>query len=313
MKGIGGSPQGVSEPAHPVKLDGDLPHNLQAASSPSSKPGAAPWPTGSIWHLYGVTRCCPQESARVLDELGSDAPAPVWLLPCGNLGAVARPLAPSEFAAEAIGEQSRDAGWLEALVRGHERVLEAVHQERGILPAKLGCVYSSVATLEVMLEHDRSQLLTQLERVEGCDEWDVRVLVERAVSRQQAGQEDQTARRLQEELTSAKPGRSYFLQQKLKETLAAATERRLHELAEASWERLRPWAVTAQRLPRRRGVQPASHETQVLHAVFLVHRTTRDTFVAALYEFAASQPGLRAEYSGPWPPFNFTTVEEAAS
>ncbi|MCL4546064.1 MAG: GvpL/GvpF family gas vesicle protein [Chloroflexi bacterium] len=248
----------------------------------------------------------------MLDELGSDAPAPVWLLPCGNLGAVARPLAPSELSAETIGEQSRDAGWLETLVRGHERVLEAVHRERGILPAKLGCVYSSVATLEAMLEHDRPQLLTQLERVEGCDEWGVRVLVERAALRQQAGQEDQTARHLQEELTSAKPGRSYFLQQKLKETLAAAAERRLHELTAASWEGLRPWAVAAQRLPRQRGVQPASHETQALHAAFLVRRAARDAFVAALYQFAASQPGLRAEYSGPWPPFNFTTVEEAA-
>lgn len=223
--------------------------------------------------------------------------------------AVVSPVSLAEFEPEVVQARARDTAWLEAMVRGHERVVEAVQRERGVLPARFGCVYATAAELAAALERSQVALLAHLQRLEGCDEWGIRLYADRSVVRQRVAAEQPAIRQLQQELAGARPGRAYFLQRKLADALAAASEQAVDDLAQTAYDRLASWAVAGQVTARANARQALDGEAEILRAAFLVQRAGLGCFEAEVQRFAESRAGLRCECSGPWPPYSFAAVD----
>ncbi|HLA82383.1 MAG TPA: GvpL/GvpF family gas vesicle protein, partial [Thermoleophilia bacterium] len=188
--------------------------------------GAAliPHSGGWAWYLHGIVRldtAGDTESVRapVLDDCAS-----VELLPHGDIAAVVTRVPLALFEADSLRAHLKDAAWLESMVRWHQRVVEAFHRERGVLPAKFGCVYAKSADLSDALARAHDALIVQLERLVGCDEWGVRLYADRPTAERRLTTEDPRVRQLQQELVGARPGRAYFLQRKLIDVRAAATD-----------------------------------------------------------------------------------------
>ena len=120
-----------------------------------------------------------------------------------------------------------------------------------------------------------------------------------------------TIHQLQHDLAVATPGRAYFLQHKLDEERAAATEQALRELAQAAYKHLARWAVADRVTPPARSSPAAHGEIEILRAAFLVRRASADTFRAELRSCVAGRDGVRCVYSGPWAPYSFVVpIEE---
>ena len=271
----------------------------------------------SCWYLYGITRR--GAPATVLAEADADpaaagvadAPggaAPLELLECGGLAAVVRRVRMADFTPAVLQERLRSAAGMEAIVRGHNRVVEAVHAHQAILPARFGVVYAHARDIQSALRSVCDSLLPQLHRLEGCDEWALHLYARRAVVRERVVAGNPAIARLREEFTAASPGRAYFLERQLREELEGATRQAMVTLAQGAFDRLTAAAIAGQVNPIGPAVDSAA-EAEILRAAFLIAREDAERFDAALCSVADASEGLRCECSGPWPPYCFAVVD----
>jgi hypothetical protein len=274
------------------------------------------------WYLYGITRGGalpttqpergdgdPGKAALALD-LGGDEGEPVQVLDCGPLAAIVRRVPLAQFSEEALRARHDDSAWFADMVHRHNRVIAAIHQQQTILPAKFGSVYARAEDVQAAVAAAQEALLAQLERVEGCDEWAVHVFAARPAIEQRVVAEHPILQQLQHDLATASPGRAYFLQHKLDEERAAATEQALRELAQAAYEHLARGAVADRVTPPARSTPDAHGEIEILRAAFLVPRADADPFLAEVRSCVEGRDGVRCEYSGPWAPYSFAVPTE---
>jgi hypothetical protein len=232
------------------------------------------------------------------------------VLDCGALAAIVRRVPLAQFSEEALRARHDDTAWFAEMAHRHNQVIAALHQQQTILPAKFGSVYARAEDVQRAVAEAQEALLAQLERVEGGDEWAVHVFVARPAIEQRVSAEHPILQQLQHDLATASPGRAYFLQRKLDEERAAATEQALRELAQAAYEHLARWAVADRVTPPARSSPTAHGEIEILRAAFLVPRANADTFLAEVRSCAEGRDGVRCEYSGPWAPYSFAVPTE---
>jgi hypothetical protein len=259
------------------------------------------------WYLYGITRAGAPPTVPQVDD-----GEPVQLLASVDLAALVRRVPLAEFGAEPLRARLQDPAWVEAMVRSHNEVIAAIHHEQAVLPAKFGCVYARAEDLTTALEQAHDALVTQLEGLEGCDEWGIHIYADVPAIQQRLMAEDPTMLRLQQEVASARPGRAYFLQRKLTHEVAAATEQAVGDLAQRAFEHLVPWAVASQVTPPTRPARDPS-ETEILRAAFLVRRESVERFVGEVRAVGEGPEAVRCAYSGPWPPYSFAVLSDEAA
>lgn len=264
------------------------------------------------WYLYGITRRGPlaavladtSDSFRIGGVDAANA-APLQLLECSGLMAVVRRVVLADFTPDVLQVRLQSISDLEAMVRSHHHVIEAIHAEQSILPAKLGMVYSHPRDIVSALRSTYETLLQQLERVEGNDEWAVHLYADRGVVRERISAAHPALRRLRDERGQARPGRAYFLERQLRDELETATREALVALAQTAFDRLAVFAVTGQMTSVEPDAGPTG-ETEILRACFLVPRASAERFAEEVRASADEAEGLRCDFSGPWPPYSFT-------
>lgn len=275
----------------------------------------------SGWYLYGITRrgaraTALEESDAQTADAGFAAPpgdgAPLQLLECGGLAAVVRPVLMADFAPAALQRRLRSASGMEAIVRSHNRVVEAIHAQQAILPARFGVVYADTRDIQSALRSVCDTLLPQLHRLEGCDEWALHLYANRAAVRERVVAGNPAIARLREEFVAARPGRAYFLERQLREELEGATRQALATLARNAFDRLTAVAIAAQVNPAGAAADSAT-EVEILRAAFLLARDDAERFDAELCSVADASDGIRCECSGPWPPYSFAVVDTEAA
>ena len=215
-----------------------------------------------------------------------------------------RPVLLADFSLAALRERLQNASALEATVRSHNRVIEAIHAHRGMLPAKFGMVYAHAQDVVSALRNAHDALLNRLQRLHGCDEWAVHLYANRAAVRERTATESPAIGRLRDDRDAARPGRAYFLEQQLRDALDAATEQALSTQAQKVFDRLSGSAVAGQVNP----LGPTADlvgEEEILRAGFLVARDGAAHFEEEVRSVADASVGLRCESSGPWPPYSF--------
>ena len=287
--------------------------------SPDTLEGAADIAVPSLpgdenigWYLYGITRAEDGTPDSMSTAIAADANEPVETISYGGLAAVLRRVPLDDFTPEALSAHSEDPAWIEAAARRHNATIEAIHRERTILPAKFGSVYTRLEDVQTALRDEHDVLLEQLNGIKSCDEWGVRLYGDVATIWQRADLEQESVQHLRQELASASPGRAYFLQRKLADELTRAVDNLLDDLVGQAYAHFarhaRAGQVTRQIAGSR--ISRDVESVEVLRAAFLVSREAGDAFVEDVRRFSESQPGLRCEYSGPWPPYSFVAQTE---
>ena len=284
--------------------------HFSAPASAEIRPNAEGEPRG--WYLYGIIRCerdaaipRPPAATSTRSSSSSASSAPVRLLVEGELAAVVRMVAlvPSEDGALSMG--LRTAQQLEAMAREHNDVIAAVHRQRAILPSKFGCVYAQEDDLRHALRQQQRTLLDRLQRLENCDEWGVHVYAEPSLVRERLARDDPRVRHLEGQLATAMPGKAYLLKRQLANLLVEVTAQSLDGLAHEALEAIARPAVDTSVEAQPRQTAKLDEDIEILRASFLVRRPDAPTFFDTLQTFTEGNPGLRCEYSGPWPLYSF--------
>jgi hypothetical protein len=186
----------------------------------------------------------------------------------------------------------KDLDWVSRIALAHEAVVEHFAALPGatVIPMKLFTMFSKVERALAGMRGRRAELKRVFARLEGCEEWGVRVL---------------RSERLKPAARAAKPstGTAFLAARKQArddartEMVAAATA------ADAVYESLAPIAAEH----RRRTSDAPGVVAPLLDAAFLVPTRRRARFQSAAQEVAqqVSESGAQMTLTGPWPPYNF--------
>jgi hypothetical protein len=216
--------------------------------------------------------------------------------------AVYTPVSAEEFSQDVIDRRAGDLEWLGAIGYRHQAVVSELMKATAIVPLRAFTLFSSEEALRRYLHENADMLRKALDRLDGKQEWTLRVELEPQRWSDALVSRVDSLRELQREIDSAAPGKAFLLRKKLdderKRASKAAETDLTAEIERAVLERLRCETVAESR-ERREGAFPQINvlinrdEEAVLQEV-------RDE-LAARYE----PEGVTLALSGPWPPYTF--------
>jgi hypothetical protein len=262
----------------------DPPSGVRAAQP--ERPATAG--TGTVLWLYGITRA----GAALPSLQGVDGHA-VELLAHDGLAALVSEVPASSFDERSLTDRLEDLGALESLARAHDAVLEAVRDIGPVVPCRLCTVYGSHSRVEEMLDREQASLVAAVERIDGADEWGVKVFLRQPVT---AGATEQPA-----------SGRDYLTRKRGEREAAEAARESVDGTVAEIHARLVERAADAA-LSRPHDQRLSGHDgDMVLNAAYLVPRSDTEEFRRLLEALAAQHAdvGLEFELTGPWPPYHF--------
>jgi hypothetical protein len=235
----------------------------------------------------GAPHVLPGAGHVAVDRLGPG----LWL--------ITAPVPLAQFGPGALEPALRDVEWVGTVALAHQAVVEHFVRQRGasVVPVKLFTMFSAPERARSAFEQQALKLQRVFERIDGCEEWGVRVtpgLLRRAVPR----------------ASKPKTGTAFLAGRKQARDMAAEAAQALAEAAERAFSSLSKLA----REQRRRHATPEGGVATLLEAAFLVPLRRRSRFHSAAERIAdeVARTGGQMTLTGPWPPYNFVAGEDGA-
>ena len=214
----------------------------------------------------------------------------------------------SEFGEEPLRENLNDLTWLERVARAHEAVLEHVLSLGPMVPLRLCTIYTGEQAVREMLVERAEPLREALDRVDGRNEWGVKLFVSREALGTAARERSPEVAALQKEVDARSGGGgAYMLGRRLERAVADVSDRLAAELAEDVHLRLSEFAVDSTTNPPQNRELSGHHGDMLLNGAYLVEadRTAELERLLRELEERHGDLGARLELTGPWPPYNF--------
>lgn len=207
------------------------------------------------------------------------------------------------YGSEEIDRRLSDLSWVSERAMAHEAVIEHFAAAEAVLPTKLFTLFDSDARALSYVRENRERIDRALDRVAGCSEWGVRVLLNEGRAR-----EALAAQSRQE--TRQPSGTAFLLRKKKEQEASRDLAGRLRAEADAIFAELAESAAEAVR--REPAAPPETGGRLLLDAAFLVPRQDGTDFEAAVERCSAgvAARGCEVILSGPWPPYHFVEVRD---
>jgi Gas vesicle synthesis protein GvpL/GvpF len=248
-----------------------------------------------LW-AYGVVAA----GAIVPADMAGVAGGMVAPVAAGGLAALTSAVPRADFDVEPLRKHLNELSWLGRVAREHEAVLEHALGSTTVVPLRLCTIFEDVVGVERMIERERDALMDALGRLEGRQEWGVKLLLDR----------DRLASATDDD--QAEGGLAYLARRRSQ--LAAREEARglAAQLVDQVDGALRVVAVDAVRLPAQNRELSHHEGEMVLNAAYLVGDPDELRACVDLLQKRYAAQGARIDLTGPWPPYNFVTSGAAA-
>lgn len=252
-------------------------------------------------YLYCVT-AQPPDLASV-----EQPPGGLYLVREAGLCAVVSQVEAGQFEPSTLRRNLENLGWVTAETTKHERIVEAVMQDRGVIPFRFATLFHTDDSLRTRLRTHADEFKAILGQLEEKAEWGVKAYcdLEKLTDRLRAG--DSSVSEINETIRLAPPGRAFLLGKKREELVKAALAVRVDRYVEEIMGALQ--AVSVQ-MRKNKILPPGTTErcgVMILNAAFLVANHDASTFVDVTTAMNArgADPSILVECSGPWPAYNF--------
>lgn len=278
------------------------PRLQEAESSPKNEAGEG-------YYLYGIVgrNNCP---AGALANQGIDPARPVYAVPYQDLQAIVSRVSLREFSQRAVETNLQDMKWVEAKVGAHQRVLDRVLAHRTVIPMKFCTVCETESRVGEMMTEYYREFLDALARLEGKEEWGVKVYCDQAALTDKVAETSQRVKQIEKEMSDKPDGAAYFLKKKVEEAIADEAERASNECALQSHDCLSMLAEEATLNALQSGGFPGGKEEMILNGAYLLHKERVGSFHAEVTSLAQDYPRPVFSYAitGPWPAYNFVGI-----
>jgi hypothetical protein len=245
----------------------------QVKSKPQGK-------AATMLYLYGIS--APGQKMKVSSAI--DGASQVQSIENSELQAWFSRVSGEEFG-ENLAKNMENLEWLAAASVRHQRVVSEISAEITLLPARFGTVFASETSLFEHLKAQKSTLLATLKRIEGSEEWGVKLFLNSPPAAAQI---------------KAASGRDY-----LRAKAAAVESRKRRELDPEVVEFARELqAIAADSAPA--GKVSSGQNRLEWQASFLLRKKDRPKWDKTMKKYATRWADRREiECTGPWPPYSF--------
>lgn len=184
----------------------------------------------------------------------------------------------------------------------HQRVVEAARESNTVLPVRFGVILKNEEGIKKLLASSYKDYRAKLSSLSGKDEIGIKVLLDKSSLKkikEQAAQSEEI-RKLKQEISSAKPGTSYFLKMRLEDAMKNETLMKIDKMVGEINSSLAEAAVDRRLLKNDVG-------EIVLNAAYLVEKDKIRAFDAKVKELRErfEREGMTLHRSGPWAPYSF--------
>ena len=257
----------------------------------------------SATYLYCLVQSSREPSLRGAPAGLPGAGKPRAIDAGGGLWLVAADAPLERYGERPIEQGLQDLAWVSSVAVPHEAVVEHLAKNGTVVPMKLFTLFRSD---ERALEHvakQRKRIDRLVARIEGREEWGLRVLLDEAAALRRAQEEAQT-------VSAGAPGATFLLRKKKEQDAAREAIGHARDRAEALFELLAAKADDA----RRRPPPPGEVGKRVLlDAAFLLPRKKAKAFQSAVRVEAKklAERDYQLTLTGPWPAYTFVGEPEA--
>ncbi|MBU0703235.1 MAG: GvpL/GvpF family gas vesicle protein [Chloroflexi bacterium] len=267
-------------------------------------------PGGDGYYVYGIVGGDSSQPVEGLPEEGIDPAYPIYALPYQAIQAIVSKVSLREFGQKALEANLNDMEWLETKVYAHQSVLETTLASHTLIPLRFCTIYKSESRVQEILARHYDDFVDALARLEGKQEWGVKVYCDGETLAQRVGESSDRVRELKAEIDEKSSGAAYFLKKKLEETVAEEVERVGDEYAQRSHDRLSSHAEETVVNPLQSKEITGRKEAMILNGAYLVAEERLTAFRAELesLEEECGDLGFSYEMTGPWPPYNFVST-----
>jgi hypothetical protein len=260
-----------------------------------------------LFYVYGIV---PAGTSAGTARIGIDD-APVSVVEEGTLAALMSELTGDEYDPGHIAAASGNMEWMGSRARAHDDVLTAFSDRGPVIPlAMFTATFASVDGVRAMLKERAPELQPVLDRVARGREYILRVY--RVDTELKAALPSLNAEiaELKRQADAATPGQRYLIERKLEERSKEALRTTGLSIAGEIRDALSPLAIesTTSPIPK---VTTDAPGVMVLNAAFLIDVPGLRPFQERLTAIVSErQPnGFRFDFTGPWPPYHFASVE----
>lgn len=179
---------------------------------------------------------------------------------------------------------------------------------RTLIPVRFCTIYRSEGRVCEMLVQHYDDFVDALARLQGKEEWGVKVYCDHKTVAQRVGEISDRVKELRTEMASKSDRVAYFLKKRLEEKVAQEVERVSDECAQRSHDPSHAEEALINPLQGREIT--GRKEEMILNGAYLVAEEQLAVFRAELQslEEEYGNLGLSYEMTGPWPPYNFVTI-----
>jgi hypothetical protein len=262
-------------------------------------------------YAYGLVNKRPES----LDILGIDKQSKVYPVSANNLCVMVSKIDIDMFQnrikdlvseltrTETVGQQGATE-----LLQAHEYVIDTLMQETTVVPLKFGTILKNEEAASQMLRDQKEQFESLLAKFTGKAELGVKVYADKQALMNHLTQCDPQFMSLQEKRANVSKGAAYLLGKKMEAEVKDAMATRLAQITENIFHELEKHACEAKLnalLPQR---MTGKKQEMILNAAYLIEREKEDLFRQQKENFICKYTfmELNLDFSGPWPPYNFT-------
>ena len=253
-----------------------------------------------LW-VYAIARAGHSKPASVEAVDGSDKVEPITE---GPLMAFATPVDLRQYSQQAVDAHAGDLEWLGAIGYRHQAVMQALMTGGTVIPLRAFSLFGSPQMVQAQLRSGRDQFSRVLERLDGKQEWTLRIEFEPQRWNEALATRVDSLRALVGEIESAAPGKAFLLKKKLDdERKKASHDAEVQVVVEIEQQIMKKLAceTVAESRQARDGAFPQINvlinrdEEAILQEL---HRDLSDRY---------SGQGITLAVSGPWPPYTFAS------
>jgi len=250
-------------------------------------------------YLYCLVQSRQQPSLRAAPPGLPGAGKPRTIDAGRGLWLVAADAPLDRYGEKPIEQGLQDLAWVSSVAVPHEAVVEHLAKNGTVVPMKLFTLFRSD---ERALEHvakERKRIDRLVERIEGREEWGLRVLLDEMAALRRAREEASAVSR-------GAPGAAFLLRKKKEHEAAREMIERARDRADALFDLLAARADDA----RKRPPPPGEVGKRVLlDAAFLLPRKKSKAFQTLVRGEAKklAERDYQLTLTGPWPAYTFVT------
>jgi len=211
-----------------------------------------------------------------------------------------------------LSELTKTAGAVQSgageILQAHEDVIDILMQDTTVVPLKFGTILIDEKAASKMLQDNEEKFKSLLAKFSGRVEWGLKVYADKQALIKHIAQVGPKFTSPEEKQEKLSRGAAYILGRKMEEELKDQVVARFAQVSEEIFQELGKDVSEAKlndTLPQK---ATGKKKEMILNAVYLVEREKVAHFCQQGNRFMEEYEfmGLDLEFSGPWPPYNFT-------